>query len=247
MEAGMGAKMRSPNYPAMGLSQAVTLLGKLYQAEKRTPVGHETAATALGFKSLSGPARVAIAALRQYGLVDKAGKGAIRVSDLGVRVLHGNPEDKRAALQQAGTHPPLYKELARDHADASENAIASYLITKKEFHPDGARRAAKSFRATVKLAKEEASGYTGDNGDEEPEDMSGTDAGQFSGGDQVGKGSTPLSTTPGVFSMTVPFAKGSIAVQVRVTGDSLKPAHLARVRRYLELAEQDWNKAGDEE
>ena len=45
---------------------------------------------------------------------------------------------------------------------------------------------------------------------------------------------------PGVFSMSVPFAKGSINVQVRVVGDALKPAHLARVRKYLELAEQDW-------
>lgn len=43
-----------------------------------------------------------------------------------------------------------------------------------------------------------------------------------------------------VFSMTVPFAKGSISVQVRVTGDAISPAHLARVRRYLELVEQDW-------
>jgi len=52
----------------------------------------------------------------------------------------------------------------------------------------------------------------------------------------------------GVFSLTVPFAKGSISVQVRVVGDALKPTHLARVRKYLELAEQDWEaEAGSDE
>lgn len=242
----MATKMRSPNYPSLNLAQALTAVGKLYAAEKRTPVSHDAAAVALGFKSLSGPARVAIGALRQYGLIDKAGKGNVRVSDLGVRALHGNTDDKRAALQQAGTNPPLFKELTRDHSEASENSIASYLITKKEFHPDGARKAAKAFRATVKLAKEDASGYTDANSDDEPEDMTGTDTGQFAGVES-GKGAafTPPAA-PGVFSMTVPFAKGSIAVQVRVTGDSLKPAHLARVRKYLELAEQDWEaESGD--
>jgi hypothetical protein len=239
----MPGKQRSPNYPALNLAQATSVLGKLYNAEKRTPVSHDTAAVALGFKSLSGPARIAIGALRQYGLVDKLGKGTIRVSELGVRILHGSPEDQEAAMQQAATNPPLYKELARDHSDASEGAIASYLITRKEFHPDGARRAAKAFRATLRLAKGNASGYTGSNGDDEPKDMTSTDAGQIQDA-TAGKG-TPAPPTPGVFSMSVPFAKGTISVQVRVTGDSLKPAHLARVRKYLELAEQDWNQ--DEE
>lgn len=45
----------------------------------------------------------------------------------------------------------------------------------------------------------------------------------------------------GVFSMNVPFSKGTISVQVRVTGDAISPAHLARVRKYLELAESDWD------
>lgn len=55
--------------------------------------------------------------------------------------------------------------------------------------------------------------------------------------DQFG-GGKPES---GVFSLTAPFAKGTIAVRVRVTGDAMSPTHLARVRRYLEMAEKDWD------
>jgi hypothetical protein len=174
----MAGKLRSPNYPALSLPQALEGAGKLWNAEKRTPVGHEAAALALGFKSLSGPARVMIGALRQYGFIVKAEKGQIRLSDLAVAVLHGSPDDKRTAMRQATVNPPLFKELAQDYSDASETAISSYLITKKAFAEDGARKAAKAFRATLKLAKPDASGYTPDDSRKEPENMQGTDTGQ---------------------------------------------------------------------
>lgn len=234
----MAGKMRSPNYPALSLKQALDAADKLWKAEKRTPVGHEAAATGLGYKSLSGPARVSIGALRQYGLVDKADKGHIRLSDLAVRALHGNAEDKQAAIRQAAVNPALFKELAKEHSDASEAAISSYLITKKDFAEDGARKAAKAFRETLKLAKPDASGYTPVDEQEKPEDMSGMDTGQNLGNSGAGGGAKPPD---GVFSLNVPFAKGSISVQVRVTGDAISPAHLARVRKYLELAEQEWD------
>ena len=43
-----------------------------------------------------------------------------------------------------------------------------------------------------------------------------------------------------VMDVSVPFAKGSISVQVRVNGDAISRADLARVRKYLELAGTDW-------
>jgi hypothetical protein len=227
----MAGKMRSPNYPGLSLKQALEAADKLWKAEKRTPVTHDAAATGLGYKSLSGPARVAIGTLRQYGLVDKSDKGHVRLSDLAVRALHGNAEDKQVALRQAAVNPALFKELAKEHSDASEAAISSYLITKKDFAEDGARKAAKAFRETLKLAKSDASGYTPPDEQEKPEDMQGNDTGQ-----NTGTGGKP---SDGVLSLNVPFGKGSINVQVRVAGNAISAAHLARVRRYLELAEED--------
>ena len=232
----MAGKMRSPNYPALSLGQVIGSAERLWKAEKRTPVSNETAATAFGFKSLSGPARVTIGALRQYGLIDKAEKGHIRLSDLAVRALHGNAEDKLTALRQAAFTPRLFKELAHAHTDASETAICSYLITRKAFAEDGARKAAKAFRETLKLAKPDASGYTPADEQETSQDMSGIDTGQNVNSSIGAKG----QDGSGVFSLSVPYAKGNIAVQVRVTGETLKPSHLAKVRKYLELAESDW-------
>lgn len=129
----------------------------------------------------------------------------------------------------------LFLELNRTHADASENAIRSYLITKKQFAEDGARRAAKAFKETIAFAITGKSGYTPPKDEGKPGDMTGNESGQNMG--NAGGGKPP----DGVFSLTVPFSKGTIAVQVRVTGDAISPAHLARVRKYLELAESEWD------
>lgn len=238
----MPGKTRSPNYPALSLPQVVDVARKLWTAEKRTPVTHDAAALAMGFKSLSGPARVAIGALRQYGLIEKADKGHIRLSDLAIRILLADQAtDRQAALQEAATTPELFQELAKNHSDGSENAIRTFLLTKKGFADDGARKAARAFRETLALAKTGDTGYTRPENGQEREDMQGNDAGQNVRDAGTGGG----RPADGVFSLNVPFAKGSISVQVRVVGDAIKPAHLARVRKYLELAEQDWE-GGDE-
>lgn len=51
--------------------------------------------------------------------------------------------------------------------------------------------------------------------------------------------------TENVFSLSVPFSKGTINVQVSVTGGAIRPAHLARVRKYLQLAEDEWEEKND--
>ena len=54
---------------------------------------------------------------------------------------------------------------------------------------------------------------------------------------------TPVAPTPpleGVLSLSVPFSKGSISVQIHVTGAPICPVHLELVRQYLEMAEREW-------
>jgi hypothetical protein len=239
----MAGKMRSPNYPALSLAQTLEAADKLWKAEKRTPVSNETAAVALGYKSLSGPARVAIGALRQYGLIDKAEKGHIRLSDLAVAALHGNADEKQAALRRAAVNPALFKELAQHHMDASDAAIRSYLITKKDFAEDGAKKAAKAFRDTLKLAKPEASGYTNIKSDQEPEFMASVRLGE--NGDVIAE-TLDKNRDSGILSLTVPYGSQGhqLSVQVRLAGERLKRSHIAKVRRYLEIAEEDLENGG---
>lgn len=154
-------KERSPNYPALAITQAIELVSKLYEREKRTTVQPDAAVKALGYGAMSGTARTAIAALRQYGLVDSARDG-LRVSDLAMDILH-NPigsAERTKALQEAALRPPLISELMPTHADASEDSLRAYLITRRKFSPEGAGRFVLAFKESVQIVRLPGGGST---------------------------------------------------------------------------------------
>ena len=165
-------KMRSPNYPAIGLSAAVNRAREICDKEKRTVVSLDVAAKAIGYKSLSGPARTALAALKKYGLLDDE-KGGVRISELAVRVLHSEDGSKEQgeALREAAMKPEIFRVLLATHADASDAALRSHLMTTKRFTEEGARRFIPSFMDIVRIAKLEDSNYTEANNKVEKEDM----------------------------------------------------------------------------
>jgi len=163
------AKERSPNYPAIGLAQALQLAKQLYEKERRAVVPVDVVATALGYSSkdgkLSGNALSRIAALRQYGLVEKAAQGKLRVSERTIDLVLGQPTDTAYAnaLRGAALAPSLFRELAGDHGDASDDALRVHLIRDRGFSsPEAANRVIKSFRDTMAFAKLTPGSYNGE-------------------------------------------------------------------------------------
>src|SRR5438874_13773328 len=118
------AKMRSPNYPAIGLSEAIKAIQQLWDREKRTPVGIDVVGKAMGYNSVSGPVRTKVAALRKYGLLDQLG-GNYKISDLGMQILHSIPEsdERRQAITIAALRPEAFKEIYDTHTHASDEAL----------------------------------------------------------------------------------------------------------------------------
>jgi hypothetical protein len=115
----------------------------------------------MGYNGLSGASRTVLAALRQYGLVGSA-EGAISLTDLAVDILvHEAGSTERAeAVKKAANTPELFRELGQTHSEASDSAINAYLITKRRFSPDGARKAIRAFRETTALASRSDGGYS---------------------------------------------------------------------------------------
>jgi hypothetical protein len=157
-EATNGASARSGRYPGVSLEDALAGAEKLYKAEKHAVVDNDTAIRKMGY-NLSGPGRVLLAALRQYGLISKAAVGRVKLSALAIHALHGSESQKADARRKAALNPPLFLELSRTHLDGSEENIRAYLITEKGFIETGARIAARAFRDTIQFAKVTASGY----------------------------------------------------------------------------------------
>jgi hypothetical protein len=72
----------------------------------------------MGYSGLTGASGKMLANLVHYGLVAKAAKGSVRVTNLAVDILHPKtPEDRRRALHQAGFSPAFYREIRSQFVD----------------------------------------------------------------------------------------------------------------------------------
>jgi hypothetical protein len=210
------AKTRSPNYPGVSLPEAVELVTKLYQAEKRAPVDAERGALALGYRSLSGAARTKLSALRKFDLVEETGSG-IRVSDLAMAILHPtNPHERQEALREAATTPALFRDLSEFPGASDENLISR--LVRLGFTEAGARLAVASYRKTMSLVPGEASEY-----DAEHDEFN-----EVLGAPELPRATQPRSAAPrsnqgSVLTIALPGgADAELRLPDRLTPDALK-------------------------
>lgn len=192
------APNRSPNYPAISLPEAIELVTKLYQRERRSPVDAERAALALGYNGLSGASRTKLSGLRKFDLVEDTGNG-MRVSDLTMTILHPeSPDEKQSALRQAATAPALFRDLAELPGASDENLISR--LVRQGFTEAGAKLAIASFRKTMSLVTGEATGYDQGHDESEPLLASGSTValrGRAGGQTSTNRGSAMMIQLPG--------------------------------------------------
>ncbi len=227
------ARTRSPNYPAIGLKQAIELTQALWRHEKRTAVPPAVAARAWGYSSLSGPARIRLAALKKYGLLDEDRQG-VRISELGMRLALEPPQSEpyRIALREAALKPALFRELYESHRDASDEALRSHLIFDREFSESGAALVIRAFRDTLAFAKLRGSEAVAAA---RPADVRPEPAPEPPTAGPDGEASRPAAGRPGSRVFSWPLSKGVVA-EVRLTGQEITPGHFEELCRYLGLA-----------
>jgi hypothetical protein len=148
---------RSPNYPSMGLKEALEKARLVYDAEKRSFGSPDVLRADMGYTAGTGPAGRALSALKQYGLIDEK-DGQYRISDGAFALLelsHGS-EEYRSALQEAALRPALFRELIDHYAGniPSDTNLRDYLLRVKKFNPAAVADFIRIFRETVELAKE---------------------------------------------------------------------------------------------
>jgi hypothetical protein len=231
----MAAKQRSPNYPAVDLGSATGDVKTLYQKNGRTRIGLEVAAKALGYRSLSGPARSRIAALRHYGLIDMSG-GMIQPNGRGLVLSLRSPDspEYKAAVREAALTPEIFRELAQTHMQASEDALRHYLVAVRKFSDDGARRLSQTFKATMRLVSLEEASY--DQDISEPAVQEGrivTGSAQLQGSASMSASAQVLH--PETYRWRLP---GNVIAEVRFIGGDATPRRIESLKQYLNLMEQ---------
>ena len=105
------ARVRSPNYPALSLADAVERVGRVFQKEHRHPSPKEVVMKGMGYGGVNGASLGALSAAVKYGLLDKQGD-QYRVSDRMLTILHPHTSQEKAeALEAAATAPPLFADM----------------------------------------------------------------------------------------------------------------------------------------
>ncbi len=163
---------KSPKYPNYQLNTAIENVRKVYDADRTSPLPREVIAKHLGYSGISGTSDGAIATLVQYGLLERVGKGEMKVSKLAVDIIV--PEDesqKQEAVNRAALNPPLFSEIWNHFGKyvPSEEALKTYLL-RREFNDRAIDPIMRAFAPTVAMTKqkdETESGLRDEEKDEE--------------------------------------------------------------------------------
>lgn len=122
----------------------------------------------IGYGGPSGAADKALATLAHFGLVEKAGKGDVRLTQLAVDVLHPEtPAAGQAALLKAGFSPRIFQDIRDRFGDhVSSSALESYLL-RSNFLNRAIGPVIKSYMETMDFLKQMEAFESGGQGQSE--------------------------------------------------------------------------------
>lgn len=244
--------IKRASYPTVGLSKAVEETQKLWKAAQHAPITTEVAVKTLGFKSVSGPARSRLAALRHFGLIEEAGKEVIRLSALGKTiVVQPDGYVKEEAIKEAALTPKLFREILPIYVNASDPVLKGFLITNKSYNEDSAKAAIRSFRDTVSFAKLEETPLNPDSKDailttDESENEDGAD--EYQGDNGTDNGSAvkkpPVLKGGVMYSVNIEVLKSG-QINVAAAGD-LNEKTFALMKEIFDLKQRHETSIADE-
>jgi hypothetical protein len=155
------ARIRSPNYPALSLPEAINRVKTIHNAERHLAAPKQVIAKHLGYNGLNGAALTAISAISKYGLIEEANGDQLKVSPLAMTILYPpSPTERATAIKESAFKPPLFTEIANEWGGAqpSDENLRSFL-TRRNFAADAIERVIKAYRETIELVTRESGEY----------------------------------------------------------------------------------------
>ena len=155
------ARVRSPNYPALSLPEAIKSVAAIHEAEQHLAAPKEVAAKHLGYTSYHGLAKRVIAALENYGLLEETSGDKVKVSPSAISILYpSTPDEKMKAIGEAAFKHPLFAAIKEEWQGSrpSDENLRVYLIRRK-FASDALERVIQVYRETMDLVTQESVGY----------------------------------------------------------------------------------------
>lgn len=171
----MEKRLRSPNYPALSLPEAIEKVSALYDKLHNHGAPREVIAKSLGYSGLNGASATAISALHKYGLLERQGD-EIRVSERARKILTPlSEEEKMAAVRDAAFDPPLFAELAEKFpGKAPPDDLLKNYLSRKGFAPGALSGVVLAYRQTSDMVGGLGTPYDSGHPTEESDPMSAT-------------------------------------------------------------------------
>ena len=150
------ARQRSPNYPAIGLRDAIEKVRLLHDADKRAGAPLDAALKHMGFSTRHGQAMTIVSALKKYGLVEETANRIVPTQRaMDILVFQDQDARKIRALREAALGPDIYRELFEQYKTTgipSEETLRAELIADRHFNPNSVQGFIQDFKDTLILA-----------------------------------------------------------------------------------------------
>jgi hypothetical protein len=150
-------KLRSPNYPYIGLEEAVSKTQLLLEHGGLHEIPFNSAMAAWGYKA--GTTNSVIAAIKAFGLINVIGEGEkrkVQLTEVARKILKDGHPEKERLIKESALMPSIYQDLwtkFNGNLPPSDSLIDNYLEFDKKFNPEVIKGLIKDFRATVAYAK----------------------------------------------------------------------------------------------
>lgn len=155
-ESAKKKRQRSPNYPAVGLGEAIERLKLFMKEDGRAGATAAIAAKHIGFATAHGQAYSTLAALKKFGLVeDRDGRVVPTPRAIEINSLPEADARRLKAIREAALLPSTFSELIAEYKDTglpSEDTLAGELVAYKGFNPNGVKEFLRSFKETIEFA-----------------------------------------------------------------------------------------------
>jgi hypothetical protein len=243
---------RSPNYPAIDLTEAIAKAKIIYEKEQRVLTSRAVMAEHLGFPGVTGPAGRILSALKQYGLLDET-SGQLRLSDEGYKivVLSKESNERQGLIRAAAQRPQIFRELLSHYKGSlpSDATLKDHLITQKNFNPGWVDQFIKIFKSTNQLAKLTNGGYTADETSKETplEQSEGAEMVEEQQEPQKRTG-TPLNAASVYNLSTLLSYPRNVRAEIKITyGSELRRSDIARLKKVIGELEGAFEEDGPQE
>jgi hypothetical protein len=129
----------------------------LFDAERHNPMSREAAAKLLGFSGITGSSNSMLADLTAYGLLERIGKGEVRVTKEVAQIIYpSDTGEYHDALLRAAMTPSAFQALRERFPDNLPNPVTlEGALVRMGFTKAGLKSAMSAFLETFRYVQEE--------------------------------------------------------------------------------------------